>query len=160
MLAKERLKFPCRLLQYRMTKDYTDFKFIYPRTMDKLTIALIVMTLCKSPLGPPLNDKHKGWSAVPGRLCGYAHLLTSDPSMHLILSVTADWKAGKNLRINYPDADIVDRTVQFQSASNIGVGSPPCFMSPSDATIVATAEKGKKFCELVDSQELHCKSVG
>lgn len=35
----------------------------------------------------------------------------------------ADWKGGKKLRINYPDADIVDRTVQFQSANNIGVRS-------------------------------------
>ena len=33
----------------------------------------------------------------------------------------ADWKGGKKLRINYPDADIVDRTVQFQAANNIGV---------------------------------------
>lgn len=36
------------LLQYRMAKDYTDFKYLYPRTMDKLSIALIVMTLCKA----------------------------------------------------------------------------------------------------------------
>ena len=35
------------LVQYRMTKDYTDFKYVYPRTMDKLSIAFIVMTLCK-----------------------------------------------------------------------------------------------------------------
>ena len=35
------------LLQYRMTKDYTDFKYVYPRTMDKFSIAFIVMTLCE-----------------------------------------------------------------------------------------------------------------
>ena len=32
-----------------MAKDYTDFKYVYPRTMDKLSIALIVMTLCEAP---------------------------------------------------------------------------------------------------------------
>ena len=40
----------CVLLQYRMAKDYTDFKYVYPRTMDKFCIAFIVMTLCEVPV--------------------------------------------------------------------------------------------------------------
>lgn len=44
-------------MQYRMSKDYLDFKFVYPRTMDKLVIALIVMTLCEHIWPPCLNPE-------------------------------------------------------------------------------------------------------
>jgi len=64
------------ILKYRMSKDYRDVMFLYPRIVDKFLIAFIVMSLY--------------------------------------------WKAGKPLLINYPDSEIVQRTIQFQSAQNIG----------------------------------------
>lgn len=112
-----------------MAKDYTDFKYVYPRTMDKLSIALIVMTLCEALADQ--SPSNKTWLlqragsvklarvldvAVPGIANDCCAILAAE------MQHGADWKAGKKLRINYPELDIVDRTVQFQSASNIGVG--------------------------------------
>lgn len=33
--------------QYRMAKDFRDPKYLGPRIMDKMAIALIIMTLCE-----------------------------------------------------------------------------------------------------------------
>ena len=54
-------------LQYRMSKDYLDPQFLGPRTMDKLAIAFIIMTLCE-----------RSHSAAP---CPEAPRLLSEPQL-------------------------------------------------------------------------------
>ena len=99
-------------LQYRMSKDYLDPQFLGPRTMDKLAIAFIIMTLCERPRMCPAPNAPR-LPCEPRLLCDPERTGTDSP-------MGTDWKIGKGLRVNPDASDVAARELQFTNASNIG----------------------------------------